>query len=559
MRQFRLIAILLMFGFGFIASPARAQWTSIAPNLIGTGPYLNSGAMGYADGVAWAGLYDLYKSTDKGLTWQKLVLPNAGSNTLHGITFYDRNTGIVCSDAGVYVTHDQGTTWKTFFQGQVAFYGCFAGSPNAFVVGGIGSCSFTSDGGSTWNTHPFTRVAKDFYSPAPGSAIAFIESSDSHIAVTTDYGLTWVEKAGTMDADAHSFGVNQCDASTIFGINEEGGNYSSNGLAEIFRSTDGGATFTSIKQQSLASMSGCIAITPGAIYVPARTNGILQSIDNGATWQTIPGPNVPIDSRDFIVIDDTVLLAADINGTIWRSINHAGAGSVSSASNSLDVTSADVRNDTIGGTALVPLNFHRSGALSGLDLVLHYDWFMGLRYLGTFLTNGKQIDVAGKQTKGRSQLHLDAADLPAGGSDLIGYARFSLYFGEGGCANAWFDSLTFTTPPGACFRYSMDSAHSHVCSNQSLAGVTEASERTGGFTLSPNPTTSTAMLRSLSFNGAIVIRTINEVGVVVQESHQRIDPKSPVQLSLEQLPAGEYFIELQTGSTRETLRLLRLK
>jgi photosystem II stability/assembly factor-like uncharacterized protein len=312
---------------------ANAQWQSVAPNLIGTGPYNNSGAMGYADGVAWAGLYDLYKSTDKGMTWQEVTIPNAGSNTILGVTFYDRNTGIVCGSQGIYVTHDQGQTWKTFFSGQSSFNAAFSGSSNAYVVGSVPSgASFTSDDGLTWHSTVLGRVSKDFVSVTPGTAIAFIETpTDSHVAITTDYGVTWNVQTGKMECDSHSFAVLECDQSVIFGINEEGGNYAQdNNLSEIYLSTDGGASFASIKQSSLGTLSGCIAITPGAIYVPAHTTGIFESTDVGKTWTTIAGPNVPIDSRDLITIDDTIMLAADIQGTIWRTVRPENVGSGSS-------------------------------------------------------------------------------------------------------------------------------------------------------------------------------------------------------------------------------------
>jgi len=555
----------VVFALAFVlavASSAEAQWQSIAPNLIGTGPYQNSGAMTYSDGVAWAGLYNLYKSADKGLTWQKVTIPNAGSNNIHGITFYDKNTGIVCDEAGAYVTHDQGQTWQTYFNGNVFFHAAFSGSPNAFVIGSTTTpTSFTSDGGVTWSTHTFVRVAKDFYSVAPGKVIAFIESNtDSHIAYTSDYGVTWTERVGTMDPDSHSFGVVPCDENTIFGINEEGGNYASNNLSEIFMSKDGGASFTSIKQLSLATLSGCIAITPGAIYVPARSNGILQSIDNGVTWKTIAGPNVPIDSRDIITIEDTILLAADINGTIWRTINTAGAGQFSTSSSRVDMSSANVRNDTVGGTALVPIKFKRNGALSDVDFILHYDWYRGLTYVGSFLTSGKQIDVPGTQWNGHSQLHISSADMPVAGPELLGYARFRLYLSEGGCANAWMDSLKFAAPPSACFSYFSDSARSIICSNQSFDAVQVASNAaTNAFSLSPNPSNGSTLLRSSTYSGPITVRIVNALGVTVQEIHHHIDTRTPIQMSLEGIPGGEYFIRLDGEHISQTLTLIRLR
>ena len=234
--------ITLLLGILVIsASSASAQWQSVAPNLIGTGPYSNSGAMTYSDGVAWAGLYYLYKSTDKGMSWEAVTLPNHGSSTIQCISFYDRNDGLVCTGAGLFFTQDQGQTWRSYFAGESIYAATFSGSGDVFVVGSVTThnASFTADGGKTWNTHALGYVAKDFYEAAPGNVIAFLETtSDSHLATTTDFGATWTERSGAMDPDAHTFGVMPCDENTLFGINEEGGNYSSNNLSEVFLSTD---------------------------------------------------------------------------------------------------------------------------------------------------------------------------------------------------------------------------------------------------------------------------------------------------------------------------------
>ncbi|MEP7234130.1 MAG: T9SS type A sorting domain-containing protein, partial [Ignavibacteriota bacterium] len=88
---------------------------------------------------------------------------------------------------------------------------------------------------------------------------------------------------------------------------------------------DGGLSFSSILNYPLATLSGCIAITPGVIYLPTRSQGILESTDSGTTWVTASGPSFPIDCHDIISIDDTILLAADNVGTIWRSIDPRGA------------------------------------------------------------------------------------------------------------------------------------------------------------------------------------------------------------------------------------------
>ena len=302
--------------------------------------------MATANGVAWAGLHQLFKSTDKGLTWQNVSFPMPMGNFIQYISFFDANTGIVSTDDGLFVTHDQGVSWNAFFQNEDIWAGIFSGSSNSFVIGDatVHSACFTQDGGSTWTTRVLGYCPKDFYSSEPGNVTAFVETTtSSFIATTNDFGNTWINQGGTMEPDAHSFGVIPCDGKIIFGINEEGGNYTQdNYLSEVYLSRDGGASFKSIFNYPTATLSGCIAITPGVIYIPARSMGILESTDSGATWVTESGPILPIDCHDIVTIDDTILLAADNDGTIWRNIDLRGAATTSASNGILSVSPQSV-------------------------------------------------------------------------------------------------------------------------------------------------------------------------------------------------------------------------
>ncbi len=231
---------------------AQAQWVELYPNLIGTGPYNNLGAMAAAGGIAWAGMYELYKSTDQGVSWNPVAL-SLGGNYINDISFYDDSTGVVSTiGSGLYLTTNQGATWQNEFPGDNIFAARFAGSAKDIVVGDASTHNFdfTTDGGITWTSVAANIDPKDFYSPSPGNVIAFVESSaSSYIANTTDYGQTWTTQPGIMEADAHSFAAMPCEGNIIFGINEEGGNYTQdNRLAEIYLSRDDGNSFTSIEQ-----------------------------------------------------------------------------------------------------------------------------------------------------------------------------------------------------------------------------------------------------------------------------------------------------------------------
>jgi photosystem II stability/assembly factor-like uncharacterized protein len=357
---------------------AAAQWSLMSSGLIGQGPYGNQGAMGAGGGIAWAGLYKLYRSSDQGKTWKQSSLPMPSTEMVNYISFFDATSGLVSTSNGLYVTHDSGTTWTQFFSGEYIFSAVFSGAANTFVAGSLTThqICFTTDNGQNWKRQTVSNVAKDLYSNKPGSVIAFIEDAvSSFVTVTTDYGTTWTKRSGTMECDAHGFGVSGCDANVIFGINEEGGNYhQDDSYANIYRSSDGGNSFSNINQFPLASLAGCILITPGIAYVPTRTSGFLESTDNGLSWTTAQGPTFAIDCRDIIVVDDTVLLAADQQGSIWRTIDTRGLKS-SSQDQQLILSAVSA---TLMASGCKPADINFTLSFSGCQAaLLDSEWVIG--------------------------------------------------------------------------------------------------------------------------------------------------------------------------------------
>src|SRR5207248_2112753 len=97
----------------FFVCDARAQWTMVGPNLKNGG-----GCATFSDGVAWVSgsyLYSpldkcrLYKSLDSGKTW---IFAHEFIYGTYNLSFFDRNIGLVSSGDSLWMTEDQGNTWR---------------------------------------------------------------------------------------------------------------------------------------------------------------------------------------------------------------------------------------------------------------------------------------------------------------------------------------------------------------------------------------------------------------------------------------------------------------
>jgi len=328
----------------FFALPLQAQWAVVAPALLGP-QQIETGAITHQSGITWAGsLRSVFMSLDSGLTWTNRSPNGLGKNdNIDDIIFFDKKTGVVCTNSGsVYRTDDQGLNWREIHNANggsgFTFSAAFLNTTdNIIVVSGPGGVSgavidVTRDGGMTWKTQ---RKAAGTSVPQVkalfgGSAVALLGTLGTglNLIKTTDYGTTWQPMPGTVDFDAYSFDVNPCEPNVLYVVNEKG--TSGDNLAEIYSSTDGGTSWQisqSFPINRVASkyfLCGSISLTSKALFVQTVTDGIHRSTDQGATWKSIGGPSATFDTRLLCAINSNIIITADKNGTIWRTISSGG-------------------------------------------------------------------------------------------------------------------------------------------------------------------------------------------------------------------------------------------
>lgn len=287
------------------------------------------GSIVHRGGLVWAGSHDVWMSPDSGVTWQSRTVGNLGNDYIDDINFFDRTNGIVCTHFGsVYLTHDQGLTWKRFQRFGSANSGIFLGNPNAIAIAtGIGqTVDVTLDGGTTWSSSNLGTLVTCVKPLLGGSALALggDQPSGRSIYKTTDYGATWQRQAGHIDFDSWSFDVDPCTPQYIYAVNEECTTPDDN-KAALYISSDEGTTWTSTGLQAVRPYyCGSVALAAPGVFVQTTANGILRSTDLGVTWSPIGGPNAPFDSRLVCPITANIILAADNNGTIWRTFTSGG-------------------------------------------------------------------------------------------------------------------------------------------------------------------------------------------------------------------------------------------
>jgi photosystem II stability/assembly factor-like uncharacterized protein len=226
----------------------------------------------------------LYKSTDGGETWNKILYTND-------------KTG--CADIAVDPTNSNivyATMWE------------FRRTPYSFSSGGQNSGMYKSvDGGKTWKelknglpAKPFGRIALTLAPSDPKNLIAILEAKETGLYMSQDGGETWKSQSATMNVVSRPFYfsclvIDPKDPKRVY---RPGFGFS--------YSDDGGYSFTDASYDG-----GWVHSDHHALWVnPNYTNqmylgtdgGVYFSLDRGATWMFVY--NLPVGQFYHVACDN---------------------------------------------------------------------------------------------------------------------------------------------------------------------------------------------------------------------------------------------------------------
>jgi len=246
-----------------VAGSVRADqgWTNTGPQA---GAILVLTADPQNPGVLYAGTNTgVFKSIDAGITWAnagmsgwtvtRLLVDSQHSSTLYALTagHPDDDTGITQA----FQSTDGGATWNETGSLPDACCAVFAIDPQGtlYVAGGYPQRDLltSTDGGATWNT-----------------------------AGSLPLNYTFVDLA-----------IDPQNAGTLYAVSA--GNLAGRIVGTLFKSTDGGATWSqtgsglATSNGDFFAPGGTLAIdpkNPRTLYISMTMSGVHKSVDGGATW-----------------------------------------------------------------------------------------------------------------------------------------------------------------------------------------------------------------------------------------------------------------------------------
>lgn len=340
--------------FGSIGSIAVADSDH---NVIyaGTGESAIRGNASHGDGV--------YKSTDAGKTWKHVGLEDTQQIGQIRIDPHDPNIVYVAAlghmagsnaERGVFRSKDGGSTWqKVLYKSDKAgaidlamdstnprvLYASLwqvVRHPWTFESGGQDSGIWKStDGGDTWSelTHNqgmpkgvFGRIGLAVSPVVPERVWALIEAQEGGVYRSDNAGQTWTKLNGENSIKQRAWYYSQIFADpkneyTVYAVN-----------TALFKSTDGGKTFTTIRNQHGDNHDMWIAPEDPNRFIESSDGGAQISFDGGKSWST--EDNQPTGQFYRVAVDNDFpfhIYGAQQDNTTVETLSRSNSGAITTS------------------------------------------------------------------------------------------------------------------------------------------------------------------------------------------------------------------------------------
>jgi photosystem II stability/assembly factor-like uncharacterized protein len=156
----------------------------------------------------------------------------------------------------------------------------------------------STDGGATWS---YTNLyANYFYAFAIDAAhpSTLYAGTDNGIVRSTDRGVTW-SQLGLVNANVNLLATDPAETNILYSV------ATSDGIPGIFKSTDGGTSWSRINRglgDIVANpvLFNSLLVDPtqaGVLYLATSGYGVFCSVDGGATWRPLNDGLTNLDVR----------------------------------------------------------------------------------------------------------------------------------------------------------------------------------------------------------------------------------------------------------------------
>lgn len=237
------------------------------------------------DGAARGGLVvavgergHILRSRDEGETWSQCDVPSRA--LLTGVYLHDERLGwAVGHDETILRTRDGGATWELVHSApeteRPLLDVLFRDAEHGFAVGAYGAFLVTEDGGASWTERPIGD--DDFHLNQIAAAAdggLYLAAEAGHLYRSDDGGESWSELASPYSGSF--FGVLPLSDGGLLVLGLRG---------HLYRSDDRGATWRRLESGTEATLMAGVERGGGEVVVAGLAGVLLRSADGGATFR----------------------------------------------------------------------------------------------------------------------------------------------------------------------------------------------------------------------------------------------------------------------------------
>jgi len=250
-------------------------------------------------------------SDDQGVSWHQANVPV--DVLLNGVSFGNAQDGWAAGHFGVILhSEDGGKTWQKQLDGnqvnQLALQAAQAATAkNSNLVTTPLALRRASLFLQTGPDKPFLSV--DALGPDSAIVVGAYRMADR----TTDGGKTWQDT---------SLSIEDRLSHNLYGIATVGRDlYIAAETGPVFRSTDGGASFSAVTAPSATTLFGVLGTKDGSVLVYGVAGAAYLSHDSGTNWQTV-SINTSTNITAGLLLNSGTLLLASESGVLYVSLDN---------------------------------------------------------------------------------------------------------------------------------------------------------------------------------------------------------------------------------------------
>jgi len=245
-------------------------------------------------------------SDDNGVAWRQAKVPT--SVGLTNVQFVSSRTGWAVGHGGIVLkTTDGGETWARQFDGREAAQRELESARAEAAAGSPGA-------------ERHLRDAEQLLADGPDKPLLDLHFADEQngvvvgayglIFATADGGKTWQSLRGRLDnpKGKHLYSI-RASGAQLYVAGEQGA---------LYRSGDGGKSFTEVKTPYVGTFFGTLTAPGGELIVYGLRGNAFRSADQGSSWQKV-GLGLPVTITAATRLADGALVLVDETGRVLGS------------------------------------------------------------------------------------------------------------------------------------------------------------------------------------------------------------------------------------------------